>query len=95
MLGPTWGHWAKNIAKVLRLNQHHCFFARFFSLSKPSCAYRHAVQLLSPASIVAKMNGRDSICKVLPCKSQTIEQSINECYGCLSLVFFLSFDRLI
>ena len=25
---------------------------------------RHAVQLLSPASIVAKMNGRDSICKV-------------------------------
>nr|VDC86106.1 unnamed protein product [Brassica rapa] len=24
---------------------------------------RHAVQLLSPASIVAKMNGRDSICK--------------------------------
>ena len=26
---------------------------------------RHAVQLLSPASIVAKMNGRDSICKVI------------------------------
>ncbi|KAE9600467.1 putative DNA helicase [Lupinus albus] len=25
---------------------------------------RHAVQLLSPASIVAKMNGRDNICKV-------------------------------
>ncbi|KAH7864025.1 hypothetical protein Vadar_024783 [Vaccinium darrowii] len=24
---------------------------------------RHAVQLLSPASVVAKMNGRDSICK--------------------------------
>ncbi|XP_024168457.1 ruvB-like protein 1 [Rosa chinensis] len=24
---------------------------------------RHAVQLLSPASIVAKMNGRDNICK--------------------------------
>lgn len=26
---------------------------------------RHAVQLLSPSSIVAKMNGRDSICKVI------------------------------
>jgi len=26
---------------------------------------RHAVQLLSPASIVAKMNGRDNICKVI------------------------------
>lgn len=26
---------------------------------------RHAVQLLTPASIVARMNGRDSICKVL------------------------------
>ncbi|KAK3195905.1 hypothetical protein Dsin_027215 [Dipteronia sinensis] len=24
---------------------------------------RHAVQLLSPASVVAKMNGRDNICK--------------------------------
>ena len=66
MLGPTWGHWAKNIAEVLRLNQHHCFFPRFFfSFSKPCVlAFRHAVQLLSPASIVAKMNGRDNICKV-------------------------------
>nr|XP_016473385.1 PREDICTED: ruvB-like protein 1 [Nicotiana tabacum] len=25
---------------------------------------RHAVQLLSPASVVAKMNGRDKICKM-------------------------------
>ncbi|KHG05482.1 RuvB-like 1 [Gossypium arboreum] len=28
-----------------------------------STSLRHAVQLLSPASIVAKMNGRDGICK--------------------------------
>jgi RuvB-like protein 1 (pontin 52) len=26
---------------------------------------RHAVQLLSPASVVAKINGRDNICKVI------------------------------
>lgn len=25
---------------------------------------RHAVQLLSPASVIAKMNGRETICKV-------------------------------
>lgn len=30
--------------------------------------FRHAVQLLSPASIVAKMNGRDNICKVVKLK---------------------------
>lgn len=27
------------------------------------CSSRHAIQLLSPASIVAKTNGRDKICK--------------------------------
>ncbi|PRQ24950.1 putative DNA helicase [Rosa chinensis] len=38
----------------------------FFSSEGCSQYYiflRHAVQLLSPASIVAKMNGRDNICK--------------------------------
>ena len=39
---------------VIAPNLHPYF--RFF--------LRHAVQLLSPGSVVAKMNGRDNICKV-------------------------------
>ncbi|KAH0860246.1 hypothetical protein HID58_088507 [Brassica napus] len=43
---------------------------------------RHAVQLLSPASIVAKMNGRDNICKAdieeMATKSLTVEEVLKE-----------------
>ncbi|CAL9067070.1 unnamed protein product [Musa banksii] len=35
------------------------------SLRNYICSSRHAIQLLSPASIVAKTNGRDKICKAL------------------------------
>jgi hypothetical protein len=39
-----------------------CF--NWYSLSLSLSLFRHAVQLLSPASIVAKMNGREEIRKV-------------------------------
>lgn len=58
-----WGDWTTNIFKVWILDWLFLCFSFFCYLHL--LHIRHAVQLLSPASIVAKMNGRDNICKVI------------------------------
>lgn len=48
------------------------------ALTRTFCPLRHAVQLLSPASIVAKLNGREEICKVM-IVSTCQHLFVNEC----------------
>lgn len=61
-----WGDWTTHIFKVyaFKLLFSNTFLSQVTYI-KLYLFLRHAVQLLSPASVVAKMNGRDSICKVI------------------------------
>ena len=65
------------------------------ALTRTFCPLRHAVQLLSPASIVAKLNGREEICKVMIVSTC---QHVNECtlrtLFTIKCMCFLLFGRL-